>query len=94
MRREAEAGTIRAAARRADDPVLLVQRLVQLADIKVPGWNDTTAADRRRIAMRPDGDAVDLLEALDQAIGQLSGARSMAGTADLRFGSRAPRRIP
>src|SRR5437773_2119124 len=74
VRREAQPGPILAAARRAADLVLLIQRRRQLADVEGPRLERQHRRAPRRLGARPDLHAVHLLQPLDQRRRQLARA--------------------
>ena len=74
VRRQPDAWAILAAARRAADVILLVERRRQLTDVEVPRLERDDRDRARRIRAGPDLQAVDLAQPGEQRLGQLARA--------------------
>src|SRR5437899_95162 len=98
MRREAQPGAILAAARRAADLLLLIQRRRQLPDVEAARLERQHRGAARRLGARPDLHAVYLLQPLDERRRQLARAllddrASDPGLERQRFAERDHRRL-
>src|SRR4029079_6647616 len=69
-----QTGAVLTAARRATNPVLLIQRQGQLADVEIARLERQHRGATRGVRARPDLEPVDLLQSVDQRRRQLARA--------------------